>query len=355
MIKKVLLLGGTGAIGTYLADILDENNIEVYITSRSNHKDSENVHFFHTDAKQNVNLSKILKTHWDAIVDFFSYKTEEFANRLSLLINATDQYVFLSSARVFANEEHPIKEDSPRLLDVSKDTRYLSTDEYALTKARQEDLLKELKIRNWTIVRPYITYGDKRIQLGVLEKEEWLYRALHGRTVVFTKGIAERITSLANGYDVALGIYSLLGREEAQGNMFNIATPERHTWEDILNIYKKIIKSRLHIDLKVKYVSVDDFISCRGKGLEYQVIYDRLYDRDFDITKESAYINTNQFVKVEVGLDRCLTNFINSGCPFKSISWYHEAIKDRITKERTPLSEISGIKSKIKYLTKRYL
>lgn len=355
-IKKVLLLGGTGAIGTYLTQILQGKELEVYVTSRSRHGGGKaHIHYLLCNAKDNDSLKELCNTRWDAIVDFLSYKTDELSKRLGFLLKSTDQYVFLSSARVFANEEHPIKESSPRLLDVSKDKEYLKTDEYALTKARQENLLQNSDSRNWTIVRPYITYGDKRLQLGVLEKEEWLYRALHGRTVIFTKSIADRITSLANGYDVALGISCILGQVKALGETYNLAPPERHTWNDIAIIYNDIIMSKTGKSLKIKYVSVNDFIKCRGKGLEYQVIYDRLFDRDFDTSKESEFVETEKFIKLRDGLTQCLSNFIYDGCPFKYISWQHEAIKDKMVNEHTPLNEIKGVKNKIKYLITRYL
>lgn len=56
-------------------------------------------------------------------------------------------------------------------------TKILSIDEYAITKAHQENLLINSKNKNWTIIRPYITYSEQRLQLGTFEKEDWLYRA----------------------------------------------------------------------------------------------------------------------------------------------------------------------------------
>lgn len=47
----------------------------------------------------------------------------------------------MSSSRVYADSQTPITENSPRLLDVYKEEEYLKTDEYALSKARQEDIL----------------------------------------------------------------------------------------------------------------------------------------------------------------------------------------------------------------------
>ena len=148
-------------------------------------------------------LEQLLEERWDAIIDFMTYGTDEFGSRLEGLLKATHHYLFLSSARVYAEVEGELLEHSPRLCEVSSDPVFLESAEYAMEKARQEDLLRSASRKNWTIIRPYITYGEKRLQLGTLEKESWLYRALHGRSIVFPKELAARQTTLTYGYDVA--------------------------------------------------------------------------------------------------------------------------------------------------------
>ena len=104
---KVLLLGGTGVIGHYLSQRFREEDAQVYVTSRSHHDDWSNTHYIKGNAKENVFLANVCKMQtWDTIVDFMSYKTEEFAARVDLLLSSTRQYVFISSARVYGNEEH---------------------------------------------------------------------------------------------------------------------------------------------------------------------------------------------------------------------------------------------------------
>lgn len=63
-----------------------------------------------------------------------------------------------------------INEETPRLLDMIKDEEYLNTDEYALSKARQENILHEAGCNNWTIIRPYITFSETRLHLGYLKR-----------------------------------------------------------------------------------------------------------------------------------------------------------------------------------------
>lgn len=109
------------------------------------------------DAKDPAFLRELLSERWDAIVDFMVWSTAEFADRVEQCLNATGQYVFVSSYRVYADSP-VIAEDSPRLLDVVDDSDYLKTDEYALAKARCENMLFESGKKNWTIVRPAVTY-----------------------------------------------------------------------------------------------------------------------------------------------------------------------------------------------------
>ena len=87
-------------------------------------------------------LENILNEKYDAILDFMVYKPEEFRDRYIKSLENTSQYVFLSSARVYADSPDAlIEESSKRLLDISKDQEFLQTNEYSLAKAREENLL----------------------------------------------------------------------------------------------------------------------------------------------------------------------------------------------------------------------
>jgi nucleoside-diphosphate-sugar epimerase len=350
---RVLVLGGTGAMGVHLVQLLAEKEIETIVSSRTIRKASKNIKYIQGNAKDINFLKGLLNEKWDAIVDFMKYTTSSFNERVNLLLNATTQYIFLSSSRVYTNEI-PIEETSPRLLDVSKDQEYLITDEYALTKARQEDILRNSGKNNWTIIRPYITYSENRLQLGALEKEEWLYRAIHGRTIVLSKDINEKKTTLTYGLDVSKGILAIIGNFNALGEIFHITLSEngKIMWKDILELYINVLETYLGINPKILFVGLDSFLEC--KPAKYQVLYDRLYDRIFDNTKISKYISTKSFIETHIGLQHCLETFLKNP-QFKNINWKTEALKDKLTKEHTPLDEIKGGKQKIKYLIYRYL
>ena len=352
---KVLLLGGTGVIGTNLVQLLVANGVEIVITTRSSRHAGDMVSYVQGNAHDVNFLKTILLESWDVIIDFLVYSTESFKDRVDLLLKATKQYVFLSSARVYANSSLPITEESSRLLDVTRDTDYLSTDEYALAKAKQEDMLVNSKYGNWTIIRPYITYGEQRFQLGVLEKEEWLYRALQGRTIVFSREISSFRTTLTYGYNVAQGIESIIGERSALGEVFHITTDRQESkhWSDVLEIYLQVLESHLGFRPKVLLQDLDEFLGYRPNVSKYQIVYDRLFDRVFENDKVRQYIEVEGFVKPEVGLQICLESFLKNP-HFKRINWRMEAKRDRATGEKTPLHQIPNLKQRVEYIFFRY-
>lgn len=351
--KSVLILGGTGAMGIALVDILSKKkDIYVGVTSRRSRDDFENIHFIKGNALDDEFINTVLNTTcWDIIIDFMSYNTNQFSRRYIKMLNSCKQYIFISSCRVYAECEKAITEETHRLLDVSSDAEYLKTDEYALSKARQENLLLSSEIDNYTIVRPSITYNSNRLQLGVLEKEHWLYRALKGRTVVFSKDIADKLTSMAHGTDVSYAISELMGEEAALGEIFHITYPDSLTWRCILDIYMNVLEE---ITKKRPKVLLTDKSTCFKTDWNiYQIIYCRYFDRSFDNSKINNYVDVRTFTDMRTGIKRSLEKFLDNP-EFQNINWKLEAINDRVSGEMTSLKEISNNKEKLEYLFYRF-
>jgi len=347
----ILILGGTGAMGTHLVDILRRGNLDVTVTSRTQNGLKDGICYVRGDAQHNNFLTDILKQQrWDAIIDFMVYSTLGFQARAKSLLDATDQYIFLSSARVYADTNEPLTENSPRLLDVSTDQDYLQTDEYALSKARQENILTDSRRSNWTIIRPYITFSDQRLQLGVLEKEDWLFRALGGRAVVFSSDINIRTTTLTHGANVALGIRSLIGQPAALGEAFHITSNRSFLWSDVLETYVSTLKKHLGSGPRICLVDLPTFM--RTHTGKYQIIYDRLFNRRFNNDKIAHFLNLESFADPLLALQSSLKFFLNDP-KFKYISGKTEALRDLVTGERTPLAQLPDLKQRLHYAVVR--
>ncbi len=337
-------------MGKPLVKLLNEAGHKVYVTSRNEKTAYENVSFIQGNARDEAFFRQIIKENYDVIVDFMVYQSKVFEKRIPLFLEHTDQYFFFSSCRVFAESKEPIIETSPRLLDVINDEDYLATDEYALAKAREENALCESSKVNWTIIRPYITYNTERLQLGVYEKENWLYRATKGRTVVMPKDIASSITTLTSGDDVALAISKLIGNDKAIGETFNISTSEFMSWNEILKIYSNVFQGITGNELKIKYI--DNSAALQKVWNAAQIKYDRLYNRKFDNSKLLSVCCDLHFKGIKDGLSDSMEIFL------KNPKWLgknviYEAWADKFSAEWMKPTEIDGFKTKLRYYKHR--
>ncbi len=303
--KRALLLGGTGAMGVYLTPELIKQGYTVDITTRRGGKAGLSFRYIVGDAKDDTFLKAVLqRTQYDVVVDFMVYSTKEFQDRIDMLLQNTGRYVFLSTYRVFANNDSVITEKSPKLLDTTDNKEYLKTDEYALTKARQENILRSSKRNNWTIVRPSITYSKERFQLGVLEADTFLYRVLTKKRVVFPVEMLDKYTTMTWAGDVARMIAKLLLDHSTLGDDFNVVTGESRTWREVLTYYRQAI------NIKVKYVKLNDFLKISSN--KYQILYDRMFDRIMDNTKvlKATGMKQEELSILKTGLQRELESFL---------------------------------------------
>lgn len=348
---KILLLGGTGAMGMPLANMLKKRGDEVYITSRSSHLATENLHYIQGDAHDMRFVDQLLKEKWDAIVDFMIYESYQFPEVAKRYLSSTAHYIFISSSRVYAESASPLTEKSPRLLDTCTDERYLRTDEYALRKARAENVLLFGKNINFTIVRPYITYNKYRLQLCEQEKEYWLYRVLNNKTIVCSEDIFYKTTNLTYGNDVAKALTYIIGNDKTCSEVFHIVSDTHIAWKDVYEIYAQSLKN-LGFKVGIKLIPHSFFLDQPSSS--FMVTYDRLYNRVFDNSKIKALMKKEQFELPVDGLKKCIEDFVEAPM-FKEHSLYDEAKRDKITKEWISLDECRNLKQLLVYLKYRIL
>ena len=288
--KKSLVLGGTGAMGRYAVPELLRLGFFVDVVALDEPDFThENMTSTIANAMDDAWLEETLtKTRSDVILDFMSYKLPQFEARVQLFLDNTDQYMFLSSCRVYANEEIPVKETSPRLLDVSKNEEYLKLgeNEYSLFKALEEDLLVKSGKKNWTIILPATTYSTGRAQLVTLEAGTFVYRALQGQPVVLPIQAKDKPATLSWAGDVGVMIARLAGKEEALGERFITSTAEHLTWGEIAEFYRELL------GLKYEWVDKEEYLKIMSKTpdkispfVRYQLEYARMFDRITDNSK----------------------------------------------------------------------
>lgn len=317
--KKVLVLGASGAMGRYLIPILAQMNYQVDAVALDDAPFSDpRVRWIKADAKDEAFRRELLANGYDAIVDFLIYQTEEFNRRHEALLESTGQYIYLSSYRIYADEEQPIRETSPRLLDASTDAEFLATEDYSLYKARGENALRRSCRNNWTIVRPAITYSTGRLQLTTLELDRLMNRLKGGKTLVLPEAALDVQATMSWGGDVAQMIARLLFNDRALGEAFSVCTAEHHTWREIAEMYKEICGVSYEAASTEDYVNIiaGEGASPEGKkGIRYQLLYDRCFSRVMDNSKILAATGMKQedLMPLRRGLETEYKNTLAAG------------------------------------------
>jgi nucleoside-diphosphate-sugar epimerase len=345
---RILLLGGTGVIGNEVAKSLKHDH-EVFVTSRSKAGMLDGVSYVKLNARELDNLLPFLQKTWDVVIDFLVYSTKEFKKNLPALLKYTKHYIFISSCRVFTPSNTAITESSLRLIDSSDDSRFLNSDEYAITKARQENLLCANMATNWTIVRPYITFGTNRLQLGLYEKEEWLHRALRGHSLVISQTLLDRTTTITPTIVVAEALVKIAQLPEPLRQSINVVSDNAYRWSEVVEVVKEAFEESGLPPLKLCIVSDGKFEEFQKR--HYQAVYDRLHNRIFDNKRFTSLLgsSTSSYCSLNVYKEQ-IKEFICSG-QFGYIDLIQEAKKDKASRE---VASIRAFSKKIKFIKYLY-
>lgn len=304
--EKILVLGGTGAMGTYLTPLLASlgYTVDAVCLDRED-RPSPNLRYRIADAMDRRVLASLLKPGYDCIVDFMLYDTKQYAERFETLLGSCGHYIQLSSYRVYSDLEVPTRETSPRLLDSSSDAEFLATEDYSLYKAREENIVRASRFRNWTVVRPAITYSKFRYQLVTLEAPILIRRALEGKPVLLPESAMEVEATMTWAGDVAKMFAGLVCNPRAMGECYSLCTAEHHPWKTVAEYYRDLVGLRYEVVPDEIYLSMQQWPSAAG----YQLYYDRCFQRVMDNSKilAAAGLRQEELTPLYEGLKRELS------------------------------------------------
>lgn len=323
--KKILVLGGTGAMGVYLIPELLHMGYAVDVVSLDDITSTDPaLRYIKANAKDTSFVSEQLKSGYSAVVDFMIYPTpEEFETFIPLYLKNTDHYIFLSTYRVYANEEHPIKESSPRLLDVTDDRVLLTSGDYCIYKAQSEDFISRSGAENWTVIRPAITFSKRRFQLVTMEMDLVVRRMLEGKTLLLPEPALAIQATMSWAGDVAKMIARLVLNNDAYKQSYSVCTAEHNTWGEVAEMYRRIG------GLSYRTVDTDTYLDVIAEGgifARQQLVYDRYFDRIMDNSKilDTVGMKQSELMPLEQGLALELKAFP------KDFAWRSNAAYDRM-------------------------
>lgn len=295
--KKVLLIAGGGTLGTYTAEeLLRLGHAVDVICLEDKVSDNENLTFYQANATLEYLTELFAKTHYDGIVNFIHYKNyKDYIPYHALLSQNTDHLIFLSSYRVYADLEHPITENAPQLIDVIQDDpEFHEKEDYALSKSRAERFLADNPYpKNWTVVRPVISFSERRFDINMISKDEVVVAAKSGTPLE----IPQEVKNLTAGLDWAGNsgklIANLLFKEECIGEAYTISSAPNLTWGEVTEIYTDLL------GVQFKWVPAN------YPSNKWHWKYDRIYDRKIDNTKvlKATGLTSADFKTIREGVE----------------------------------------------------
>ncbi len=278
--KQVLLIAGGGTLGQYTAAELRRLGHRVdIICLEDNISTDPGLRYFKANATVDYLRELFGRTHYDGIVNFIHYPNYlDYIPYHALLSQSTEHLIFLSSYRVYSDRQHPITEDAPQLIDtVTDDPAFHEKEDYALAKSRAERFLADNPYpKNWTIVRPVISFSDRRLDINMVTGHGVLEAVRENRPVRLPLEAKHLTAGLDWAGNSGKLIANLLFRKGTIGQAYTISSAPGLTWEQVADIYTDLL------GVQFEWVPAD------FSANTWHWKYDRAYDRAVDNCKVLA-------------------------------------------------------------------
>ena len=301
--KQVLLIAGGGTLGTHTARELLRLGHRVDILCPEDKTSCHEALTYHKGLGDADTLKKLFAAkHYDGIVNFIHYVDMDVYRPIHQLLMAnTDHLIVLSSYRVYADEQHPVTETAPHLLDVSEDADFVAREDYAIAKAKLERFLRaESQGEPWTIVRPVISFSWRRFDLVTHGFHYPIQCAKAGTPIQLPESARHLRAGLDWAGNTGKLIANLLFKKDTIGEAYTVSSAQNLTWQQVAELYEKLLGA------KTEYISDkafgDRFHPTAESGWRYW--YDRMYDRIIDNRKILAAtgLKKEDFRTIEEGL-----------------------------------------------------
>lgn len=228
---KMLFIGGTGNISSDCAQLLLDRGHEIHVVTRGNSPLPDGSWAVVADRKDIEGLRAALKgLRPDAVLNFLGFDLPDIQLDFSLFRDSVRQYVFISSATVYAKPHRrlPLTETAPlgnAFWDYAR--KKLACEEWLMARHREDGFPV-------TIVRPSHTYSHRWVPNPVSSSSfTFAARLEHGRPV-FLPDDGESLWTLTATSDFAAGLAGLAGNPKAIGETFHITSDEALTWNQIV-------------------------------------------------------------------------------------------------------------------------
>jgi nucleoside-diphosphate-sugar epimerase len=226
---RVLMIGGTGLIGSSIVPLLLERGDDVTIVSRGvSHRSLPSGARHLAGDRTGADFVDVIRRGptFDCVIDMICYRPIEAEAAVRAFSGRTGQYILTSTIDVYRKPatHYPYREDEP----------YGGIGDYASDKVACERIVLRAHEESGfpvTIIRPAATYGDRHLPVHTLGRSTtYLDRLSRGKPIV-VHGDGSSFWVSCHASDVARAFAGAAGNERALGRAYHAAGEEWVTWD----------------------------------------------------------------------------------------------------------------------------
>lgn len=248
---RILFIGGSGEISFECIheSVRLGHEVSVFNRGANNAGLPDTCRFITGDVEDDIAYGRLARKEFDVVCQFRLFTPDAMRRDLALFGGHCGQYVFISSASVYAKPVRnlPITESTPL---------HNPHWAYSRAKAEMEALLQAQSALPFTIVRPSHTYRARfPTPLG-----GEVSRIMRGKPVV-VHGDGESLWTLTHARDFARPFARLLGAPAAIGEAFHITGDRAWPWNEIYEAIAAALDVRT---LRFVHVASDTLVRYRA-------------------------------------------------------------------------------------------
>lgn len=260
--------------------------------------------------------------HFDVAIDFLVFNREDSINSFQFYSQRCDHYILISSCFVYDFSKGGVMhEGSPRGLSCWR---------YSAGKCEAEDALVQLAREvpcRYTIVRPFVTYGNTRIpfSLAPAHGHDWtlVFRAHAGKPLVSWDG-GRGSCNIMRVEDFCTGLFGLLKNPRAYREAVNVCGDETPSWQDVICAVEKATGVDIPvIDLPKEFLQ-----------RHYSQRSEEIAGRSFNVVASNAKLKKlvpsfRQTISLRDGIARTISAYRENGFE-NGVDWIFDAKCDEV-------------------------
>ncbi len=217
---RILIMGGTRFIGVYLTKELVKQGHEVVLFNRGNKPAPiDGIKQIHGDRQDSNQLQeKLASFSFDAVFDNNGRELSDTQPLVEIFKNQVKHFVYVSSAGVYLKSDQMPHIEGDKVDPNSRHKGKFETESYL----EKSDI-------PWTSIRPTYIYGPQNYN----DLEAWFFDRIVRNRPIPIPGNGLHFTQFGHVQDLVTGMASVLGNEQAIGQIYNISGQRYVTFDGL--------------------------------------------------------------------------------------------------------------------------